>query len=156
VRDDAHETAGETPAFRITDPHERSADALVGRFGFEPAAPRVVSPPDTHYLVIIDDEDHIREVAALSLEMTEGWRVEAVNSGALGLSLVRTSQPDAVLLDVMMPEMDGPSCLLELRADPSTREIPVIFLTAKVHAGDLRKPFDPIALGTQIRNVLSW
>lgn len=125
-------------------------------------------PPDTPYLVIIDDEDHIREVAALSLELTEGWRIAAVGSSAAGLPLIRSSQPDAILLDVMMPEMDGPSCLIELRADPATREIPVIFLTAKVHAGDLRKfldlgvqgviakPFDPITLGGQIRNVLAW
>lgn len=120
------------------------------------------------YVLIVDDEADIREIASLSLEMTEGWRVETAESCRVGLDLARTSRPDAILLDVMMPDMDGPTGLTHLREDADTRHIPVIFLTAKVHEGDVRKlldlgvegviskPFDPITLGTRIREVLGW
>ena len=128
------------------------------------------SPDPTHprYVMIVDDEADIREIASLSLEMTEGWRVTAVESGLAGIELARTSRPDAILLDVMMPDMDGPTGFSHLRDDPATSDIPVIFLTAKVHEGDVRKllnlgvegviskPFDPITLGAKIREVLNW
>ena len=120
------------------------------------------------YLVIVDDEDDIREIATLSLEMTEGWRIAGAPSSMTGVDLARSTHPDAILLDVMMPEMDGPSGLRELRKHASTKEIPVIFLTAKVQEADLQrflalgvqgviaKPFDPMTLGRQIREVLGW
>src|SRR5437899_1955884 len=90
------------------------------------------------HLLMIDDEEHIREVASLSLEMTEDWKVTTASSGSAGLLLAQSSQPDAILLDVMMPDMDGPSTLLALRAQDETRTIPVIFLTAKVQGVDRR------------------
>src|ERR1700737_2201665 len=111
------------------------------------------------HLLIIDDEDHIREVASLSLEMTQGWTVTQADSGAAGVNVAMSEQPDAILLDVMMPDLDGPSTLLLLQAYEETRNIPVIFLTAKVQAADRRrfldlgvqgiiaKPFDPLTLG---------
>lgn len=120
------------------------------------------------HLLIIDDEDHIREVASLSLEMTQGWRVSTANSGALGVELAKREKPDAILLDVMMPDKDGPSTLRELQLDEDTRQIPVIFLTAKVQGPDRRKfielgvqgiiakPFDPLTLGQQIMEALAW
>jgi CheY-like chemotaxis protein len=120
------------------------------------------------HLLIIDDEDHIREVASLSLEMTQGWRVSTAHCGALGVELAKSEKPDAILLDVMMPDMDGPSTLRALQLDESTRQIPVIFLTAKVQGPDRRKflelgvqgviakPFDPLTLGKQIMETLSW
>ncbi len=120
------------------------------------------------HLLIIDDEDHIREVACLSLEMTQGWRVSTASSGTLGVALAKHEKPDAILLDVMMPDKDGPSTLRVLRLDEETKEIPVIFLTAKVQGPDRRKfielgvqgiidkPFDPLTLGTQIREALAW
>jgi two-component system, OmpR family, alkaline phosphatase synthesis response regulator PhoP len=130
-----------------------------------------VTTPDAtapRYLLIVDDEDDIREIACLSLEMTEGWRIAVAPSSMIGVDVARSTHPDAILLDVMMPEMDGPSGLRELRKHASTKEIPVIFLTAKVQEADLRrflalgvkgviaKPFDPMTLGRQIREVLGW
>jgi CheY-like chemotaxis protein len=119
-------------------------------------------------ILIIDDEDDIREVAALSLETIAGWEVETASSGALGLSRAIEYQPDAVLLDVMMPGMDGPTTFRELRKNPATAHIPVLLLTAKVQSTDQRrfadlgveailfKPFDPLTLATQIADVLGW
>jgi CheY-like chemotaxis protein len=117
---------------------------------------------------LIDDEDDIREVAALSLEMTHGWRVTAANGGARGIELATTCAPDAILLDVMMPGLDGPNALRALRAHEVSKSIPVIFLTAKVQPADrdrfmqlgvqgiIAKPFDPMTLGEQIAAFLSW
>jgi CheY-like chemotaxis protein len=121
-----------------------------------------------HKILIIDDEDDIREVAALSLESVAGWEVVSANSGAQGLARAIEHQPDAILLDVMMPGMDGPTTFRELRKNPTTARIPVLLLTAKVHSSDQRrfadlgveavlfKPFDPLTLSTQIAAVLGW
>jgi CheY-like chemotaxis protein len=121
-----------------------------------------------HRILIIDDEDDIREVAAMSLETVAGWEVMVANSGAQGLIRAATYKPDAILLDVMMPGMDGPTTFRELQKNPVTAKIPVLFLTAKVQATDRRrfadlgihavlvKPFDPLTLSTQIANVLGW
>ena len=119
-------------------------------------------------VLIIDDEDDIRQVAALSLESVAGWEVILANSGAQGLARAIEHQPDAILLDVMMPGMDGPTTFRELRANPATARIPVLLLTAKVQSTDQRrfadlgveavlfKPFDPLTLSTQIAGVLGW
>ena len=119
-------------------------------------------------ILIIDDEEDIREVAALSLETVAGWTVVTANSGAQGLARAIEHQPDAILLDVMMPGMDGPTTFRELRKNPATASIPVLLLTAKVQASDQRrfadlgvqailfKPFDPLTLAQQISNVLGW
>ncbi|MGC1462875.1 MAG: response regulator [Terracidiphilus sp.] len=119
-------------------------------------------------ILIIDDEDDIREVAALSLESVAGWEVITANSGAQGLARALEHQPDAILLDVMMPGMDGPTTVRELRKNPATANIPVLLLTAKVQATDQRrfadlgvesvlfKPFDPMTLADQISGVLGW
>jgi CheY-like chemotaxis protein len=121
-----------------------------------------------HRILIIDDEEDIREVAALSLETVAGWDVMMASSGAQGLARAIEYQPDAILLDVMMPGMDGPSTFRELRKNPATARIPVLLLTAKVQASDQRrfadlgvdavlfKPFDPMTLSTQIASVLGW
>jgi two-component system, OmpR family, alkaline phosphatase synthesis response regulator PhoP len=119
-------------------------------------------------LLVIDDEDDIREVAALSLEMTTGWEIQAAASGAEGIAAAQRERPDAILLDVMMPEMDGPTTFLRLRDDPATADIPVILLTAKAQATDrsrflqlgvngvLTKPFDPLTLGSDVAATLGW
>ncbi len=119
-------------------------------------------------VLIIDDEDDIREVAALSLESIAGWEVVVASSGAQGLVRAAESKPDAILLDVMMPGMDGPTTFRELRRNPATSSIPVLLLTAKVQATDQRrfadlgvnailfKPFDPLTLSSQIAEVLGW
>jgi CheY-like chemotaxis protein len=121
-----------------------------------------------HRILIIDDEDDIREIAAMSLETVAGWEVIVANSGAQGLMRAASYKPDAILLDVMMPGMDGPTTFRELRKNPVTAHIPVLFLTAKVQAADrqrfadlgieavLVKPFDPMTLSTQIAAALGW
>lgn len=119
-------------------------------------------------ILIIDDEDDIREVAALSLESVAGWEVIKASSGAQGLARAAEYQPDAILLDVMMPGMDGPSTFRELRKNEATAKIPVLLLTAKVQGTDQRrfadlgveavlfKPFDPMTLSAQIATALGW
>jgi CheY-like chemotaxis protein len=119
-------------------------------------------------ILVIDDDDAIREVAQLSLEMGSGWNVVTASSGADGVQRAKEARPDAILLDVMMPGMDGPSTLERMRTEPELKAIPVIFLTAKARpsererlagfdvAGVLAKPFDPIDLPIQIMQLLAW
>jgi CheY-like chemotaxis protein len=122
----------------------------------------------SHSILIVDDEDDIREVAALSLESIADWKVYVASSGAKGLALAIQHQPDAIVLDVMMPVMDGPATFRELQKNPATAQIPVLLLTAKVQSSDQRrfadlgvkailfKPFDPLTLADQISNALGW
>ena len=119
------------------------------------------------HILLVDDEDDIREVAALSLEMIGNWRVTSANGGRQGIAKALSEAPDAILLDVMMPGLDGPATLLRLRDDARTRDIPVIFLTAKAQtaqhlalarlgvAGTLTKPFDPMTLSDQVNGILA-
>ncbi len=122
----------------------------------------------TRRVLVVDDEDHIREVAATSLELVAGWQIVTASSGPEALRLAGAEKPDAILLDVMMPDMDGPTTFRQLRAAPSTAAIPVILLTAKVQAGDrhrfddlgvaavISKPFDPMALASEVAAALGW
>jgi CheY-like chemotaxis protein len=121
-------------------------------------------------ILIIDDEDDIREVAALSLEATAGWDTITASSGPDGILAAANParRPDAILMDVMMPGMDGPTTFRQMQQDPLVSGIPVLLLTAKVQgvdqrrfaglgvAGVLFKPFDPLTLATQICDVLGW
>lgn len=119
-------------------------------------------------VLLIDDDDDVREVAQLALEMTAGWTVLTAGDGADGLRMAAEGQPDAILLDVMMPGMDGPATLQALRAEPATAHIPVILLTAKTRPDDQRrmgdlsprgilsKPFDPMDLASQVSHALGW
>ena len=123
--------------------------------------------PSKHIL-LIDDEDDIREVAAMSLETVAGWRVTCASSGEEGIRLAEHAAPDAILLDVMMPDQDGPQTLRRLRQNAKTKSIPVLFLTAKVQAferqrlkdigasGTLAKPFNPMKLADEISQTLGW
>src|ERR1700750_243521 len=90
-------------------------------------------------VLLIDDEDDIREVAMLTLELTCGWEITVAGSGRDGIALARFHHPDAILLDVMMPDLDGPATLAALQNDAATRDIPVIFLTAKVQSSDRQR-----------------
>ena len=122
----------------------------------------------TRRILIVDDEDDIREVAQVSLELVGQYEVLTASSGRDGVRSARADQPDAILLDVMMPDMDGPATLAELLADPLTRDIPVLFLTAKTQsaertrlselgaAGVLTKPFDPLKLAAEVATTLHW
>ena len=119
-------------------------------------------------ILIIDDEDDIREVAALSLEATAGWEILTANSGAKGIEVAVAQQPDAILMDVMMPEVDGPTTFGLMQKNPAVAGIPVLLLTAKVQGIDQRrfanlgvtavlfKPFDPLTLAAQISESLGW
>jgi CheY-like chemotaxis protein len=119
-------------------------------------------------ILIIDDEDDIREVAALSLESVAGWSVLTACSGAEGIAAAQVEQPDAILMDVMMPSMDGPTTFREMQRSPQIANIPVVLLTAKVQgvdqrrfaglgvAGVLFKPFDPLTLAEQMAATLGW
>jgi len=104
----------------------------------------------------------------MSLEMVGGHEVITAAGGEDGLARARTEQPDAILLDVMMPELDGPATFESLQADPATRDIPVILLTAKLQPADrarfaelgvhavLSKPFDPMTLADEVAEILGW
>jgi CheY-like chemotaxis protein len=118
-------------------------------------------------VLLIDDEDDIREVAQLSLEMVANWDVVTASSGAAGVALAASDQPDAIVLDVMMPGMDGSATYSRLQANPATRHIPVVLLTAKILdpvadrfaqevATVISKPFDPMRLPGQIASALGW
>jgi DNA-binding response OmpR family regulator len=119
-------------------------------------------------ILLIDDEDDIREIAATSLEMIAGWQVISARSGEEGVLKAQQERPEAILLDVMMPEQDGASTLVKLRAEQSTAGIPVIFLTAKIQPAEQRrlqslgamgivsKPFDPLLLPEKIKEILRW
>lgn len=122
----------------------------------------------TRRILIVDDEDDIREVARLSLELMGEMEVLPARSGAEAVEKARIEQPDAILLDVMMPDMDGPATFQHLQAHAETRGIPVLLLTAKVQSSDRRqfadlgvqgviaKPFDPIRLADQVSALLGW
>lgn len=117
-------------------------------------------------LLIIDDEEDIRKVARIALVRLGGMEVAEAVNGPEGIVAAAALKPDGILLDVMMPGLDGPAVLERLRADPVTATIPVIFLTAKAMgseiarlrslgaAGVLIKPFDPAALPGQVRAIL--
>ena len=116
-------------------------------------------------VLIIDDEEDIRSVAAVSLSHFAGAEVVEAGTGRSGVSLAASEKPDVILLDMTMPEMDGPATLAALRQRPDTSRIPVIFLTARANSdlerlrslgakGILVKPFDPTALAKQVKEIL--
>ena len=117
-------------------------------------------------ILIIDDEADIRRIAHLALGRVGAMDVSEAQSGLEGLRKAEDTHPDAILLDVMMPGLDGPSTLAALRSNPATANIPVIFMTAKAMvseltrlrslgaAGVLTKPFDPMTLAIQVRAAL--
>ncbi|NJR65694.1 MAG: response regulator [Leptolyngbyaceae cyanobacterium CRU_2_3] len=122
----------------------------------------------TKRILLIDDEAPLRRVTQLTLKITAGWQVLTAASGSEGLHQAELEQPDAILLDLMMPEMDGLVTLKKLRENPTTQHIPVILLTAKVQAipqlqfqqlgitAVLIKPFEPEHLVEQIKTALVW
>jgi CheY-like chemotaxis protein len=118
-------------------------------------------------LLLVDDAQDIRAIACLSLGRIGDWTVVPVASGEEALDAVREDGPfDALLLDVMMPGMDGPTTLLRLRAGGLASATPVVFLTAKSQtaerlclnslgaAGVIAKPFDPMTLPEELERLL--
>lgn len=119
-------------------------------------------------ILVVDNEPSIQEVAQICLETIAGWQVIVAGSGLEGLAVAELEQPDAILLDVMMPDMDGLTTFSKLQANPATRSIPVILLTAKFQTTDrqnylklgirsaIAKPFSPLELAQQIATILGW
>ncbi|HEY9801587.1 MAG TPA: response regulator [Leptolyngbyaceae cyanobacterium] len=119
-------------------------------------------------ILVVDNEQYIQEVAKICLETVAGWQVVTASSGQEGINKAETYQPDAILLDVMMPDMDGIATFEKLQANPVTQKIPVILLTAKIQASDRRrysqlgmvsaiaKPFNPLELAGQVATALGW
>ncbi|GAA4415063.1 response regulator [Georgenia halophila] len=118
------------------------------------------------HALVVDDDETIREVAQLALELVGGWRVSTAANGTEAVRLARTERPDVILLDVMMPVVDGPATLDKLREDTWTRDIPVVYLTAKANpeqeyewvpggaTGVIAKPFDPMTLADDVSRLL--
>jgi two-component system OmpR family response regulator len=114
----------------------------------------------------VDDEPDIREVVELSLGLDSYFATQSCGSGKEALAVAAEWQPDFILLDVMMPIMDGPATLVHLREDSTTANIPVIFMTARAQArevdrfrslgaiGVIAKPFDPMTLAAALRNYV--
>ncbi|MEH1923670.1 response regulator [Nostoc sp.] len=119
-------------------------------------------------ILIVDDEEDVQAIAKLGLEMGAGWNVLTACSGREALNIAANSKLDVILLDMMMPDMDGRTTLQQLKANPVTKSIPVILLTAKVQESDresfhgldvaavFAKPFRPLKLAAQISEALGW
>lgn len=130
----------------------------------------MTSNPDStaRKILVIDDEDDIREIAKISLQVLKKWQVLTAKSGEEGLEIAAQAQPDAILLDVLMPGIDGIRTLERLGKTSTTQLIPVIMLTATgvivseqkyAELGAkaiINKPFDPGLLGDQISLALHW
>jgi CheY-like chemotaxis protein len=116
-------------------------------------------------VLLVDDEPDIRRIGELSLRRVGGWDVAMAANGADAVALVASFRPDVILLDVMMPSMDGPQTLAALRRVPEGADVPIIFVTAKVQRdevarllglgaiGVVSKPFDPMTLPEEIRRI---
>jgi len=117
-------------------------------------------------VLIIDDEEDTRSIASMSLSILGGLDVLEADSGEEGINKAAQEQPDVILLDMMMPVMDGSETLVKLQSTEGTKHIPVIFLTAKAMTseierlkrmgaiGVLTKPFDPTILASQVKGIL--
>lgn len=122
----------------------------------------------TKRVLIIDDDFGIRKIVQISLETVAGWDVIIAASGMEGIEMAQIEQPDAILLDVMMPGIDGITTLERIRKNPTIQEIPVILLTAKAQpreqelfaklqvTGVITKPFTATDLVQEIRSLLQW
>jgi two-component system, OmpR family, alkaline phosphatase synthesis response regulator PhoP len=125
-------------------------------------------PMSSRQILIIDDEEPIQLVVQFGIQMAAGWSVLRASSGRAGIEIAENEPLDVILLDIMMPEMDGVSTFQELQANPKTGGIPVIFLTAKAQTAEKRqfqelgasglitKPFNALDLPEQITKILHW
>ncbi len=117
-------------------------------------------------VLLIDDEEDIRKIGELSLAVVGKFETTTAASAARGLLLAKTDRPDLILMDMMMPGMDGLAGLVMFRETPELRNVPVLFMTAKVQRsevahyismgalGVIHKPFDPMTLPTEILRIL--
>lgn len=121
---------------------------------------------DKHHVLVVDDEPDVLLLCRVNLEF-EGYEVTTASNGIEGLETCRSIKPDVVLLDVMMPRMDGWQTLEAIKADPELQDIPVVMLTAKVQDEDqirgwsagaaeyITKPFSPLSLSKVIAEVIA-
>ena len=119
-------------------------------------------------ILVIDDDDGIREVIQICLEAIAGWDVMTASSGQDGLIIANNQKPDAILLDVMMPHLDGIATFQQLQSNNQTQTIPTILLTAKAKISEQKqyqhlgvrgviiKPFEPYDLVAKIKAMLHW
>lgn len=117
------------------------------------------------HILCIDDEEGILEVVRMCLSFDGGFSVSTCKSGAEALEFLDQVRPDLILLDVMMPKMDGPATLAAIGTIEAARDVPVIFMTARVQdseaehylqlgaIGVVPKPFDPVTLAFEIRKA---
>jgi CheY-like chemotaxis protein len=124
--------------------------------------------PMTKRILVIDDEDGVREIIQICLESMTDWEVLTASSGREGIEIAQSEHPDVIMLDVMMPYMDGPTTFKQLQAIKETCDIPAILLTAKAQsceqqefldlgvAGLITKPFLPEDLVMRICEILNW
>lgn len=118
------------------------------------------------HILLIEDDPDIQKMVRLSLKFQGGHKVSVASDGREGLEKAAAEHPDLILLDVMMPEMDGYETCRRLKADPATQDIPVVFLSARAQqaeiekgrelgaVGYLVKPFDPMTLSDQLSEIL--
>lgn len=124
-----------------------------------------MTAPKLEKILLVEDDPDIQEIAMMSLEDFGGYTVEACGSGQEALDKAPAASPGLILLDVMMPGMDGPTTLENLRKNPRTAEIPVVFLTARSQPHEvehylslgavavIKKPFDPVELCATIEEI---
>jgi CheY-like chemotaxis protein len=117
-------------------------------------------------VLIVDDDEDVRNITELAASRLGKWETTLAANGIEALEKARSDPPDVILLDVMMPELDGPATLARLREDPATARIPVIFLTAKAQRGEVEsykalgacgvivKPFEVRSLVDQVRQIV--
>ena len=116
-------------------------------------------------ITYVEDEPDIRAITQIALEQVGGYTLDVCSSGAEAVEKTSQFQPDLILMDVMMPEMDGIQTLQALRQDPKLSDTPVAFMTARVQghevnqykeagsAGVIAKPFDPMTLAEEVRAI---
>jgi CheY-like chemotaxis protein len=119
-------------------------------------------------VLVVDDEEDARSIAQLALQMQTNWTVLLADCGQTALRVAAEQQPDVILLDMMMPDMDGRTTLQQLKSNPSTQAIPVILVTAKVQPSEQQhfqelevaavfaKPYRPLQLADEIAKALAW
>jgi CheY-like chemotaxis protein len=124
-----------------------------------------LSTPELVKILYVEDEPDIQAVAKLALEAVGGFQLEVCSSGQEALQKAPEFAPDLILIDVMMPEMDGPTTVQALKKLPELNDVPVVFITAKVQQNEIAqlkqqgaieviaKPFDPMTLSETVNRI---
>jgi CheY-like chemotaxis protein len=122
----------------------------------------------TKKILLIDDDSAIQDFTQVAIRLIAKWEVVSALTGAEGVDKAKTEHPDAILLDISMPDMDGYQVFKHLQTAPETQTIPVVLLTAKTLPSDRRrfaemgvagvitKPFDPVKVWSQVAHFLGW